>query len=140
VDMIASDHSPCPPEMKQRENFFEIWGGIAGVQWTLPTLIDRGLDLPRIASLTCLHGARRFGIGRRGAIEPGAHADLALIALNDSQIVRADSLFQKHRSTPYLGMKLQGVVRKTVRRGEVIYSDGTITALTPGKLVTPSRN
>jgi allantoinase len=140
VDMIGSDHSPCPPEMKQRENFFEIWGGIAGVQWTLPALIDKGLDLPQLAALTSANGARRFGIDRRGAIEPGHYADLAIVDLNASQVVREESLFQRHRITPYLGMKLRGVVGKTIRRGEVIYSDGAITALTPGSLITPQRN
>src|SRR5580658_6608406 len=140
VDVIGSDHSPCPPEMKRRENFFEIWGGIAGVQWTLPALIDKGLDPIQLAALTSSNGARRFGIDRRGVIEPGAYADLALVDLNASQVVREESLFQRHKITPYLGMNLRGVVRKTIRRGEVIYSDGAITALTPGVLIKPTRN
>jgi allantoinase len=140
VDVIGSDHSPCPLEMKRRENFFEIWGGIAGVQWTLPALIDKGLDLPQLVRLTSTNGARRFGIDRRGAIERCAYADLALIDLNGSQAVREETLFQRHRITPYLGMKLRGVVRKTIRRGEVIYADGTITARTHGRLIQPKRN
>src|SRR5580658_10138397 len=82
VDMIGSDHSPCPPAMKQRDNFFEIWGGIAGVQWTLPTLIDKGLAPERIVTLTATNAAARFNIPGRGAIEPGNHADLTLIDLN----------------------------------------------------------
>jgi allantoinase len=140
VDVIGSDHSPCPPEMKQRESFFEIWGGIAGVQWTLSALIDRGLDPMLLAALTSANGARRFAIDRRGAIEPGAYADLALIDLNASQVVCEESLFQRHRISPYLGMRLRGVIRKTMRRGEVIYSDGSITALTPGALVRPNNH
>jgi allantoinase len=140
VDVIGSDHSPCPPQMKQRDNFFEIWGGIAGVQWTLPVLIERKLELTHLAALTSLNGARRFGIDRRGTIEAGAFADLALIDLNATQVIRPESLFQRHRISPYVGMELRGVVRKTIRRGEVIYSEGTITALTPGVLVRPKRN
>jgi allantoinase len=140
VDMIGSDHSPCTPEMKRRDNFFEIWGGIAGVQWTLPALIERGLDPPRLARLTCANAARRFGIDRRGAIEPGNYADLALIDLAARQVVSVDSLFQRHKNTPYLGMNFRGVVRKTMRRGEVVYSEGTIVARTPGRLVKPKRN
>ena len=42
IDIIGSDHSPCPPEMKDRASFFEIWGGIAGVQSTIPALLDIG--------------------------------------------------------------------------------------------------
>jgi allantoinase len=143
VDMIGSDHSPCLPEMKQRDNFFEIWGGIAGVQWTLPALIDNGIDkgleLTHLAALTSSNGAQRFGIDRRGSVETGAYADLALLDLNATQVVRREALFQRHPITPYLGMELRGVVRKTIRRGEVIYSEGTITALTPGSLVRPKR-
>jgi allantoinase len=143
VDVIGSDHSPCPPEMKERDNFFEIWGGIAGVQWTLPALIDNGIDkgleLTHLAALTSSNGARRFGVDRRGAIEAGSYADLALVDLNATQFVRLESLFQRHRITPYLGMELRGVVGKTIRRGEVIYSEGTITARTPGSLVRPKR-
>jgi allantoinase len=140
VDMVGSDHSPCPPEMKMRPNFFEIWGGIAGVQWTLPALIDQGLDLQRLTALTSSHAARRFGIRGRGAIEPGAYADLVLVDLLATQTVSEEALFQRHPISPYLGMNLKGVVRKTIRRGEVIYSDGAITALTPGQMIKPKRN
>ena len=140
IDMVASDHSPCPPEMKQRDSFFDIWGGIAGVQFTRAALIDQSLDLQRIAALTATNGAQRFGIAQRGAIAPGSIADLALVDINATQVIREDTLFQRHRITPYLGMKLRGVIRKTIRRGEVIYSDGTITARTAGQLIRPKRN
>src|SRR5262249_39416800 len=64
VDIVASDHSPAPPEMKSGE-FWKAWGGIAGVQWTLAVLLDqgyreRGLPLERIASLIAAEPARRF--------------------------------------------------------------------------------
>ena len=40
VDIVASDHSPAPPEMKTGD-FGKAWGGIAGVQSTLAVLLDR---------------------------------------------------------------------------------------------------
>ncbi len=139
VDMVGSDHSPCPPEMKQSSNFFGIWGGIAGVQWTVPALMDLQPDPVRLLQLTSSNAAARFGIARRGAIEPGAYADLMLLDPHSPQTVKPESLFQRHKDTPYLGTTLRGVVRQTIRRGEVIYSEGTLTAQTPGKLVKPAR-
>ena len=41
VSTIGSDHSPSPPEMKRDKNFFKVWGGISGVQHTLPLLLSR---------------------------------------------------------------------------------------------------
>ena len=42
VTTIGSDHSPAPPDMKLDANFFKVWGGISGVQHTLPLLITEG--------------------------------------------------------------------------------------------------
>src|SRR5918912_1278009 len=34
IDMVVSDHSPCPPELKEREtgDFMKAWGGISSLQ------------------------------------------------------------------------------------------------------------
>ncbi len=137
VDMIASDHSPCPPDMKQSDNFFGIWGGIAGVQWTLAALIEKGIDVSAIAALTAEHGARRFNIANKGTIEIGKHADLAIVDPAAAQTVHEDALFQRHRVTPYVGLELHGVTRYTIRRGDVLFSDGAISATTKGAFVRP---
>src|SRR5437899_2506323 len=40
IDFVVSDHSPCPPEMKQQDtgNFLDAWGGIASLQLSLPAV------------------------------------------------------------------------------------------------------
>src|SRR5579862_2093995 len=48
VDIVASDHSPAPPEMKSGD-FARAWGGIAGVQSTLAVLLEQDLPLERVA-------------------------------------------------------------------------------------------
>jgi len=137
VDVVASDHSPCPPELKQSDSFFEIWGGIAGVQFTLSALVDLGIEPARIAALTAGFGAKRFGIAGKGEIAEGYDADLTLIDLAAAQTVSAEILHQRHPISPYVGRSLRGVVRATIRRGEAIYRDGSITAETNGRLVRP---
>ena len=138
IDVVASDHSPCPPEMKQRADFFGVWGGIAGVQWTLPALAGENLPPTRIASLTSGFGARRFSIPDKGAIAERFDADLALIDLAAGQTITPQTLHHRHKISPYIGRTLPGVVRATIRRGEIIYRDGAITAQTNGRLVRPA--
>jgi allantoinase len=139
VDIIGSDHSPCPPEMKNRESFFEIWGGITGVQTTLPVLIAGGLGPESIAATTAASGAKRFNLRSKGSIEIGNHADLALVDRDREFEVTQDMLMYRHRGSPYAGRRLRGVVRKTIRRGEIIFCDGRITTQRGGRLIGPGK-
>ena len=141
VDAIASDHSPAPPEMKTGD-FWKAWGGIQGVQSTLSVLLERGyyvreLPLEHIVSLLAGAPALRFRIPGKGSLAQGGDADLVLVDLSDSQIVRAEDLHQRHRLSPYIGAKFRGAVRRTIRRGETIFQNGAITARHAGRFVRP---
>lgn len=43
IDTIGSDHSPSPPELKEGDDVFSMWGGIAGCQHGFPLLLERAL-------------------------------------------------------------------------------------------------
>ena len=80
VTTIGSDHSPSPWQMKERSNFFDVWGGISGCQHLLPLLIDAGKLSPGdVTRLTSTAVAKRFGIAGKGGIEIGNDADLTLV-------------------------------------------------------------
>ena len=84
VDIIASDHSPCDPSLKNDGDFRASWGGIAGVQSTLAVLLERGFDgrrlrFERIAALIAANPAARFSIPRKGTLAVGKDADLMLL-------------------------------------------------------------
>jgi allantoinase len=144
VDIVASDHSPAPPEMKSGD-FATSWGGIAGVQSTLSVLVDRGyhcrqLPLDRISSLIAAEPARRFRIPGKGSIAIGMDADLALVDVSRSAQLQPEHLMQRHPlHNPYLGSTFRGNVERTIRRGETIFASGKITARSPGKFVRPIR-
>ena len=131
VDLIASDHSPSPPDLKAREDFFEVWGGIAGVQSTLDVLLtDRlahGLPLSKIARLTSTAPAERFGIASKGRLESGFDADLALVDLARTHTLSADDLLSRHKVSPYVGETFRGRVRRTLVRGRTVFADGNVT-------------
>jgi allantoinase len=141
VDLVASDHSPTEPSMKAAD-FVGAWGGIAGVQSTLPVLLDRGyhdrrLPLERIAGLVAATPARRFRIAGKGTIARGNDADLVLIDADSSFTLDDKHLQQRHKTSPYVGRTFRGLVRATLRRGETIFMDGHVTAQTCGRFVRP---
>jgi allantoinase len=143
VDVVASDHSPTEPALKQGD-FMAAWGGIAGVQSTLAVLLEgghhaRGLALTAIASLVATTPARRFAIGGKGSIVAGHDADLVLIDAAEAFTLRASDLHQRHKASPYVGATFRGRVRRTIRGGETIFLDGRITARTTGHLVRPGQ-
>jgi allantoinase len=142
VDIVASDHSPAPPEMKSGD-FAKAWGGIAGVQSTLAVMLEGGyhcrrLPLERISSLVASEPARRFQIAGKGSLAAGMDADLALVDASRSMQLQAKDLKQRHAVSPYLGCQFRGCVQRTIRRGETIFLDGDITARSHGRFVKPS--
>lgn len=132
VDLIASDHSPCPPELKLAPelSFFEAWGGISGAQSSLELMFHegvqvRGLPVTLISALLSGQPARRFGLDqRKGAIAAGLDADLVLLDPNAAYTLRAEDLLYRHRHSPYAGMALSCKVTATLCRGEVVYTAG----------------
>jgi len=158
LPMVASDHSPSPPEMKGIENdaepahnsqfsslnFFEAWGGISGCQSLLQILLTdgyarRNVPLTMIAAATATFVAQRFGLApRKGRLVVGADADLALVDLRQRFVLHSNDLLYRHRHSPYLGRTLHGRVVRTLVRGQTVFLDGDIVAAPIGRLLTPS--
>jgi allantoinase len=143
IAFVASDHSPAPASMKQSANFFEVWGGIAGVQATLGLMLEegcgrRGLPLGDLVRLTSRGAAERFRLGDRGRIEPGCVADLAIVDLAHAAPLAAADLRDRHRLSPYVGRMLRGRVRRTVLRGQTVCADGQAVGPAIGDLVRPT--
>ncbi|MGY2896098.1 allantoinase AllB [Deinococcus sp. UYEF24] len=143
LQTIGSDHSPCSPDLKTSSNPFEIWGGIAGVQSSLPALLTHGsrhgLTLPRLAELIAQAPARRFGLNTKGEIAPGFDADLALVDLGVSARLEASQLLNRWPETsPYVGQTLTGRVVSTWLRGGQAYAGGKVDPAVHGRLLRPA--
>jgi allantoinase len=131
---VASDHSPCPPDMKAGD-FTAAWGGIAGCQTLLPLLLDAGVPLDEVRRLTSTGPASRLRLPK-GGTEPGADADLVLVDLDDRH---APALHDRHRLSPFAGRPLRGRVVRTLVRGTTVFHDGRIVAEPLGRLLTPTK-
>jgi len=127
IDLIASDHSPCPPAMKETDgDFFAAWGGIASLQLSLPAVWTgaraRGLRPGRIAQWMSTAPARLAGLGgRKGAIAPGYDADIVLWDPDERFRVSPSDLLHRHKVTPYVGRELFGKVSATYVGGQRIF-------------------
>jgi len=131
IDLIATDHSPCPPAMKLRAegDFLRAWGGIASLQLSLPAVWTqaalRGYATHHIAGWLCRNPARLAGLEKRkGTIAVGTDADLVIWNPNAKFIVEPAQLHHRHKITPYAGRPLAGVVETTFLRGRKIYDRG----------------
>lgn len=123
--------------MKERDNFFDVWGGISGCQHLLPLLIDAGIPSADILRLTSDDVASRFRVSAKGGIAVGKDADFTLVDLNATEVIAAESLHYRHRQSPYVGRTVRSRVRRTFLRGQTIFEDGKFAARPMGKLVRP---
>jgi allantoinase len=139
VTTIGSDHSPSPWSMKDRENFFEVWGGISGCQHLLTLLLDSSVPLERVVDLTSKQVAERFRVNLKGEIAVGKDADFVIVDLNAEETVTGDSLLYRHKHNPYVGRRLRGRVIQTILRGETIFGQGKPSAKPTGRFVRPNR-
>jgi allantoinase len=145
IDMIVSDHSPCPPEMKLRESgdFLRAWGGISSLQLRLPIVWTeasrRGFGIEDMARWLCTAPAHLVGLeNRKGLIKINNDADLVVWNPTTQFKVDANALYHRHKLTPYQDRVLQGVVEKTFLRGRKIYDSGACDDQPRGRLLERS--
>jgi allantoinase len=140
IDLVATDHSPCPPAMKNMEkgSFSGAWGGIASISIALPIMWTeahrRGFTLKDIARWMAQEPARLAGCdARKGQIAAGYDADFVVFDPEAEFTVIADRLHHRHAVSPYLGERLRGVVKKTYLRGKAVFDDGRFPGEASGR-------
>jgi len=131
IDLVATDHSPCPPKMKRLEegNFRTAWGGIASLSVALPVMyteaVSRGFTLTDIARWIAEGPAKLAGChAQKGRIVRGYDADFVAFDTESEFTLTKDRLHYRHPVSAYLGEKLRGVVKATYLRGRAVFADG----------------
>jgi dihydropyrimidinase len=77
--------------------------------------------------LTTANPARLFGLqGRKGAIIPGADADIVLWDPSEERRIHNGNLHHAIDYTPWEGLPVKGWPTVTIRRGEVAVRDGQV--------------
>jgi allantoinase len=145
IDLVASDHSPCPAADKEkgRDDIFAAWGGVSGVQSLLPAVFTEArrragdaLDVRKVAGFIAwrlsVKPAERFGLApRKGRIGAGADADIVLFDPDREWTLEPDAVQTRSGLTPYAGRRFTGAVVRTLVRGTTVFREGEFPA-TPG--------
>jgi allantoinase len=133
-------------EMKVSTDAFSVWGGISGCQHGFLLVLaelfasDGVMGLQRFAKISATGVAERFGLGSKGIMAPGGHADLVLVAFGKGDEIFSEDLRYRHKMSPYVGKFLRAQVRRTWLRGQQIYGEGLAGEPKPiGRMVKPKR-
>ena len=144
IEMVVTDHSPCPPAMKYREEgrFDRAWGGIASLGLALPVmwtaLHKRGFSTSqaaeRVGKWMAAGPARLAGVARsKGALTPGADADVTVFDPDAMWRVTGSDLHFRHKVSPYLEADLRGRVKETWLRGNRVFCNGNFEGAPAGR-------
>jgi dihydropyrimidinase len=134
IDMVVSDHVPDRLAVEKAEAangvpFNQISNGAPGIGTLLTLVYSEGvargrISVERMVDLLATTPARRFGFGRKGALEVGRDADLVLFDPSANRTILAGDLLQSSDYTPYEGMTVSGAVRDVFVRGRPVVRGG----------------
>jgi allantoinase len=139
IDMIVTDHSPCPPPMKCEDTgrFDLAWGGIASLPVALSIIYTecthRGFTLDNLARWMSSAPAALAGLSHQaGELVPNREANFTIFDTDANFTVTLDKLHYRCPISAYMGETLRGVVKATYLRGEPVYREGVITPAPSG--------
>jgi dihydroorotase len=139
IECIATDHAPHTAAEKRR-GVWEASPGAIGVQTSLMlmlTEVNRGrLSLERCVDLMAANPARVHGLyPRKGAIVAGADADVVLVDLGATSVIRNQDMLTPNHLTPFDGTPVRGVPTRTWLRGRLVARNGVPVGDATGRQV-----
>ncbi|MFT4187419.1 MAG: allantoinase AllB [Aeromicrobium sp.] len=129
IDCVVSDHSPASPAEKSKGggDLQQAWGGVSGLQLGLSVMAHearhRGIPLEDVVRWMSTNTADLVGLRRKGRLEVGADADIAIYDTAVDFRVEATRLAHKHPISAYDGLRFDGRVVRTVLRGHAVDID-----------------
>ena len=131
VSVISTDTCTFSREQKAMWNgdWTKIPMGMPGLETLLPLSYTRGvlggeLTLEEMCMKLSTNPARIMGLApRKGAIQVGADADIAIIHPTATRSVNPEEMETNADWSPFEGWELAGFARTTLSRGEIIVDD-----------------
>jgi dihydropyrimidinase len=131
VDMVITDHCDYTRAQKlEADDFTQTPGGLPGLETLLPLMATYGvaegrIEWPDLVRLLAANPARIYGLWpRKGVLRPGADADVVLYDPEPESVLTDEAIHMRAGYTPFQGMRIQGRVVTTIRRGTFLVRDG----------------
>ena len=133
IDMIATDHAPHLPEEKIRNDIWTADCGWPGVETQMPLMLtnvhEGKLSVSDYVRISSYNPARAWGLyPKKGNIQPGADADIAIVDLDRDQIIDQEKLASRSKITTFDKMRTKGLPVHTLVRGRFVMRDRTLVA------------
>lgn len=144
IHRVATDHAPHADHEKVGRSLEEALPGSPGVQTLYLSCLELARsqgDVAAAARWVAEGPARTLGLRpRKGAIEPGADADLVVVDPGAETAVAAETMHSRQRHGALEGLRFGFAVRAVYSRGELVARDGAPVGR-PGRglLVRPVR-
>jgi dihydroorotase len=137
IDLIATDHAPHAPEEKTRNDIWTVDAGFPGVETQMPlmlTAVNAGrLTLCDYVRLSAAAPAKIWGLyPRKGALQPGADADIAIVDLKREWSIDDAKLQSRSKITPWHGWRVKGLPIHTLVRGRFVMRERRLVEDTRG--------
>jgi len=132
LSFFTTDHAGCNPVTgKTANNFWKVYGGIPGVEHRVPFLFSEGflkgkLSLEQTIKLLSTNAASYFNLKKKGSLEVGKDADIALINLWEGEKVLSDKMHSKGKYTPFNETFFDSKVERTYLRGKMIADKNSV--------------
>lgn len=124
IDAIATDHAPHLLEDKIKGA-----SGFVGLETALALFLDahcknkKKISLKWIAQRFSENPAKIMNLRKYGKIAPGFYANITLVDLKKSWVIKGGEFYSKAKWSPFEGRKLKGKVVKTIYKGKVQYDE-----------------
>jgi len=141
LQVVSTDHCPfCFKEQKElgRDDFSKIPNGGPGVEHRMSLVYNGGvvsgrISVNRFVEITSTAAAKIFGLfPRKGTIAVGSDADIVIFDPNEEMTISAETHHMNVDYSCYEGMKVRGVTKSVLSRGELVIEEGKYVGK-PGK-------
>ncbi|HEY2754220.1 MAG TPA: allantoinase AllB [Pseudolabrys sp.] len=137
IDIIATDHAPHTPEEKTRNDIWTVDCGFPGVELQMPLMLtavsESRMSISDYVRMSAANPAKIWGLyPRKGVLQAGADADLALVDLKAAWTIDDAKLQSRSKISPWHGRGVKGLPVHTLVRGKFVMRDRALVDGTRG--------